>query len=101
MKQHTCNSCGFEAKNLAGLKSHERSHGDDAPEAPVSGMTRTAIAQKHCHQCHMLPAGSAEIVGLLLVLVFSLSAVLLTSVYLHETNAEQLSILEDQLAQYE
>ena len=34
-----------------------------------------------CRSCHALPAGSMEIMALLLVLVFSLSAVLFTSVY--------------------
>lgn len=34
-----------------------------------------------CQSCHALPAGSMELMTLLLVLVFSLSAVLFTSVY--------------------
>jgi len=34
-----------------------------------------------CQSCHALPAGSMELMALLLVLVFSLSAVLFTSVY--------------------
>lgn len=38
-----------------------------------------------CKDCHVLPIGSVELVGLLLVLVFALSAVLLTSIYVIET----------------
>ncbi len=34
-----------------------------------------------CQSCNALPAGSMEVMALLLVLVFSLSAVLFTSVY--------------------
>lgn len=34
-----------------------------------------------CRSCHSLPAGSMELMALMLVLVFSLSAVLFTSVY--------------------
>lgn len=40
-----------------------------------------------CRSCHALPAGSMELMALLLVLVFSLSAVLFTSVY--ALNAER------------
>ncbi len=42
-----------------------------------------------CQSCNALPAGSMQLIALLLVLVFSLSAVLFTSVYaLNSANAE-------------
>ena len=40
-----------------------------------------------CMSCHALPTGSIELVSLLLVLVFALSAVLLTSIYALEVQA--------------
>jgi hypothetical protein len=46
-----------------------------------------------CQSCNALPAGSMELVALLLVLVFSLSAVLFTSVYaLRGANAKVQSL---------
>lgn len=50
-----------------------------------------------CRSCNALPMGSVELVGLLLVLVFSLSAVLLTSVYTMEHQAAKIESLESHL----
>ncbi len=51
-----------------------------------------------CRGCHALPTGSVELVSLLLVLVFALSAVLVTSVYALNQQTTQLSHLESQVA---
>jgi len=40
-----------------------------------------------CRSCHALPAGSVELVSLLLVLVFCLSAILLTTTYISHQSA--------------
>lgn len=50
-----------------------------------------------CRSCHALPVGSVEIVSLLLVLVFSLTAVLFTSVYAMEMQQNQIDSLEHQI----
>ena len=47
-----------------------------------------------CRSCHALPVGSVEIVSLLLVLVFSLTAVLFTSVYALEMQQSQIEVME-------
>lgn len=47
-----------------------------------------------CRSCHALPVGSVEIVSLLLVLVFSLTAVLFTSVYAMEMQQDQIQAME-------
>ena len=51
-----------------------------------------------CRSCHALPAGSVELVSLLLVLVFALSAVLITSVYALNQQGSQLDDIEAQIA---
>ncbi|MBT3230180.1 hypothetical protein HN358_00135 [Candidatus Uhrbacteria bacterium] len=51
-----------------------------------------------CRGCHALPAGSVELVSLLLVLVFALSAVLITSVYALNQQGAQMDNLETQIA---
>lgn len=51
-----------------------------------------------CRGCHALPAGSVELVSLLLVLVFALSAVLITSVYALHQQSVQVDQLEAQIA---
>lgn len=50
-----------------------------------------------CRSCHALPVGSIELVSLLLVLVFSLTAVLFTSVYALQTQQAKVAALESQL----
>ena len=110
---HPCTQCNFKAKNKAGLSSHLRRHkilamqaedNDDSTTVAVANepakmpavaasAPAPAPAGNHaqntdahvCKDCHHLPIGSVELVGLLLVLVFALSAVLLTSIYVIET----------------
>ncbi|MFH1712276.1 MAG: hypothetical protein ABH846_03520 [Patescibacteria group bacterium] len=50
-----------------------------------------------CHACNALPVGSVELVSLLLVLTFSLSAVLITSVYALGLQQNQIEALEAQV----
>ncbi|MFZ2681483.1 MAG: hypothetical protein WAZ14_00045 [Patescibacteria group bacterium] len=51
-----------------------------------------------CRSCHALPAGSMELMALMLVLVFSLTAVLFTSVYALDIQSSKIDALESQLA---
>lgn len=114
--QHPCKNCSFVAKNAGGLTSHMRKHERETVEAPVMKekvipMTmpkpRVAKAQvepEHkvqpsgiCRSCHALPIGSVEVVSLLLVLIFSLTAVLLTSIYALEIQGGQIDELEARL----
>lgn len=50
-----------------------------------------------CHSCHSLPAGSTELMALMLVLVFSLTAVLFTSVYALQIKDAEVKALQDQV----
>jgi len=52
-----------------------------------------------CTSCNVLPTGSMELLGLMLVLVFSLTAVLLTSVYALNLESAKVAQLETALAQ--
>ncbi|MBP9827707.1 hypothetical protein KBC55_00970 [Patescibacteria group bacterium] len=54
-----------------------------------------------CTSCNALPTGSMELLGLMLVLVFSLTAVLLTSVYALNLEAAKVAQLETALAHAE
>ncbi|MDP2632074.1 MAG: hypothetical protein Q8P30_04920 [Candidatus Uhrbacteria bacterium] len=47
-----------------------------------------------CRACHSLPAGTVEIVTLMLVMTFALTAVLLTSVYALNQQSHQIEVLE-------
>ena len=47
-----------------------------------------------CHSCNSLPVGSVELTALMLVLVFSLSAVLFTSVYALQNAQNKVAQLE-------
>jgi|GEM_PF-2416304 hypothetical protein len=49
--------------------------------------------------CHALPIGSIELVSMLLVLIFSLSAVLMTSVYALHIKSNELDVLQARVAQ--
>ena len=60
------------------------------PMSPVSNV---------CHSCDALPAGSMELMALMLVLVFSLTAVLFTSVYALNIQSAKMQALEAQTAQ--
>lgn len=52
-----------------------------------------------CRSCNALPVGSIELVSLLLVLVFALSAVLITSVYALDQRSQEISSLQAQVVQ--
>lgn len=54
-----------------------------------------------CQSCNALPVGSMELVSLLLVVTFSLSAILLTSVYAMEQQADRIDNLESQVQYYQ
>lgn len=54
-----------------------------------------------CHGCSALPAGSLEVAAILLVLVFSLSAVLFTSIYATGVQTAKVHALENALASYQ
>ena len=51
-----------------------------------------------CTSCHALPAGSMELMALMLVLVFSLTAVLFTSIYSMQIQSAKLQAAEAQLS---
>ncbi len=59
-----------------------------------TAMPRAAV----CHACNTLPAGSVELTALMLVLVFSLSAVLFTSVYALQSEQSETAQLQEQVA---
>jgi hypothetical protein len=54
-----------------------------------------------CHGCNALPAGSIEVAAILLVLVFSLSAVLFTSVYATRIQTSKVQALEARVSAYQ
>lgn len=74
---------------------------------PIPRVTRAAVypvKPAHggvCHSCNALPAGSMEVAAILLVLVFSLSAVLFTSVYATQVQTAKLQAAEAQLSTYQ
>lgn len=60
-----------------------------------SPLTNTpAPAGTICHACNSLPVGSVELTALMIVLVFSLSAVLLTSVAALRIQSDKVADLE-------
>ncbi len=62
-------------------------------------MTPVIIQSKHiCKSCSMLPVGSVELTSLLLVLVFSLVSVLLTSVLALNSEHQRVAALEAQVS---
>lgn len=59
---------------------------------------KPVMAPALCRTCHVLPVGSIELVSLLLVLVFSLTAVLVTSVHANALQQHQIDVLEAQVS---
>lgn len=121
-KAAICTHCKFEAKNKAGLSAHTRIKHKDEKKAVAKKVvhqksaTKKVAPKQHvnhgrslpkpkmpsiCVNCHALPAGSIELTGLLLVLVFSLTAVLFTSIYALETQQNRIDILETELSVYQ
>lgn len=74
---------------------------------PISRTPRAAVypvktpSSGTCHSCNALPAGSMEVAAILLVLVFSLSAVLFTSVYATKIQTSKVQTLEAQVSAYQ
>lgn len=96
MKKHNCSECSFIAKSAGGLTSHKRRH-KAATTKHVEPIQGSSSGGGVCHSCNALPVGSVELVSLLLVLIFSLTAVLLTSVYAIDAQNHQIEVLESQL----
>lgn len=66
--------------------------------APLKKKTaNTFVSANVCRSCNALPVGSIELVSLLLVLTFSLTAVLLTSVYALNIQADHIAVLQSQI----
>lgn len=86
--------------------SSSRTSSSRKPALPARRVTRAAVypvKPAHggvCHSCNALPAGSVEVAAILLVLVFSLSAVLFTSVYATKVQTAKVHALEAQLSAY-
>lgn len=82
------------AKQVSKPKVQKRTvmHANDVHEA----MPKVAHV---CRSCHALPAGSIELVSMLLVLVFALSAVLITSVYALNQKTAEVEQLQAQFVQ--
>ncbi len=82
-----------------------------APKKRASVSRRTKASASHsapsamkpgrhhnlCQSCHTLPTGSMELMALMLVLVFSLSAVLFTSVYALRVQDAKIESLTQQI----
>ncbi len=60
------------------------------------------LQKKHvqCSGCSSLPVGSMEVAAILLVLVFSLSTILVTSVYATRVQSAKIRSLEQKLEYY-
>ena len=73
-----------------------------APISRVSRAKKPAVSvsfpSNHCAACSSLPVGSIELTALMLVLVFSLSAVLFTSVFALQTKNTEIKTLQNQVS---
>jgi len=65
---------------------------------PVAAAMPMQSVPSVCRSCHALPAGSMELMALMLVLVFSLTAVLFTSIYALEVQGSKVEALEAQVS---
>lgn len=61
---------------------------------PINAVHGSSSQSSVCHACNALPVGSIELTALMLVLVFSLSAVLFTSVYALQNEQAKVAELE-------
>lgn len=68
---------------------------------PMNDIHASVARQSVCQACNHLPVGSVELTALMLVLVFSLSAVLFTSVFALESKDAEVAQLEAQVAALE
>lgn len=76
----------------------------DKPKRPamkkskvMSTASSSPRAGNVCHSCNLLPVGSIDLTALMLVLVFSLSAVLFTTVYALNVSHAKVNQLQGQL----
>ncbi|MEK9131207.1 MAG: hypothetical protein AAB429_03795 [Patescibacteria group bacterium] len=84
-------------KTQRGMEAHRAA---SASRAMRTGKKMTPVVIKSsgiCRSCSSLPIGSVELVSLLLVLVFSLAAVLLTSVLALNSQSQEIADLEAQV----
>lgn len=65
-----------------------------ASVTPINAVHGAGMQSSVCHSCNALPVGSIELTALMLVLVFSLSAVLFTSVYALQNEQQRVAELE-------
>ncbi len=65
-----------------------------ASVTPMNAVHSASSQSSVCHSCNALPVGSVELTALMLVLVFSLSAVLFTSVYALQSEQHKVAELE-------
>lgn len=65
-----------------------------ASVTPINAAHGASKQSSVCHACNALPVGSVELTALMLVLVFSLSAVLFTSVYALQNEQHKVAELE-------
>ncbi len=64
--------------------------------SPIS--LQNSFSKKGCDACNSLPVGSIELTALMLVLVFSLSAVLFTSVFALQTKDAKIKQLQSEVS---
>lgn len=84
-------------KTQRGMEAHRAA---SASRAMRTGKKMTPVVIKSsgiCRTCSVLPIGSAELTSLLLVLVFSLVAVLFTAVLALDSQSKKISSLETQV----
>jgi len=93
-----CQHCKFNAKNAGGLASHVRACKKKNAAPPMNDTPDPVpTPSSGCESCGHLPVGSIELVSLLLILVFALSAVLVTSVWALNNQATEISSLQVQV----
>ncbi|HCC83324.1 TPA: hypothetical protein DEP96_00580 [Candidatus Uhrbacteria bacterium] len=69
-----------------------------AKKSVASVAMQNTFSKSGCDACNSLPVGSIELTALMLVLVFSLSAVLFTSVFALQTKNEEIKQLQSQVS---
>ncbi len=87
-------------KKPAAKKAVKKSSPKKKPTAMQKVMEPVVMPQV-CRTCNALPMGAAELVTLLLVVTFSLSAILLTSIFALDKQAEKIDKLETQVQYYQ
>ncbi len=83
---------------MATTRTHKKTGVIKAKQAQPFSMPTPSVPNV-CKSCHALPAGSSELMSLMLVLVFSLTAVLFTSIYALNVQKAKVSALESAVTQ--